>query len=60
MNQETLWGYAKTTGFYALVVIIVVQALFPFYYAILTSLKTGAAMFEITYLPTAFFAAELQ
>jgi trehalose/maltose transport system permease protein len=45
------WKYCKSTTFYAFVVIIVLQALFPFYYAIITSLKTGSALFEITYLP---------
>lgn len=38
-------------GFYALVVAIVLFSVFPFYYAILTSLKTGTALFEVTYLP---------
>jgi trehalose/maltose transport system permease protein len=54
MTQENLWGYVKSTAFYALVVAIVVQALFPFYYAIVTSLKSGAALFEINYFPTSF------
>jgi trehalose/maltose transport system permease protein len=48
------WDYFKTTAFYALVVIIVVQALFPFYYAIVTSLKFGADLFVISYWPTSF------
>ena len=54
MTQDNLWSYVKTTAFYALVVAIVVQALFPFYYAIVTSLKTGSALFEIDYFPTSF------
>ncbi len=54
MTQDNLWSYVKTTAFYALVVVIVVQALFPFYYAIVTSLKTGSALFEIDYFPTSF------
>lgn len=41
----------KTLGFYALVAIIVVQAMFPFYYAILTSFETGQAIFDINYFP---------
>jgi trehalose/maltose transport system permease protein len=45
------WKYFKTTAFYAFVVLIVLQAVFPFYYAIITSFKTGSALFEITYLP---------
>ncbi|HMN86129.1 MAG TPA: carbohydrate ABC transporter permease [Bauldia sp.] len=37
--------------FYALVVVIVVFAVFPFYYAIITSLKTGTALFQVDYWP---------
>jgi trehalose/maltose transport system permease protein len=47
-------AWFKTTAFYAFVVIIVVQAVFPFYYAIVTSFKTGAEIFEISYLPKTF------
>lgn len=47
----TASGFIKTTAFYALVAIIVIVAIFPFYYAILTSFKTGTALFEINYLP---------
>ncbi len=39
--------------FYALVITIVVISVFPFYYAIVTSFKTGTALFEVDYLPTA-------
>ena len=42
----------KTTLFYFAVVLIVVIAIFPFYYAFLTSLKTGTALFSVTFLPT--------
>jgi trehalose/maltose transport system permease protein len=45
------WKYFKTTAFYAFVTLIVLQAVFPFYYAVITSFKTGTALFEITYLP---------
>ncbi len=38
--------------FYAFVVIVVVFAVFPFYYAIITSFATGAALFEIHYWPS--------
>ena len=44
----------KNTAFYALVAIIIVVAVFPFYYAILTSFKSGTALFEINYLPRTF------
>ncbi|MCL6654956.1 carbohydrate ABC transporter permease [Agrobacterium rubi] len=42
----------KNAAFYTLVAVIVIVAVFPFYYAILTSFKTGTALFEINYLPT--------
>jgi trehalose/maltose transport system permease protein len=44
----------KTAAFYLLVAVIVVVAVFPFYYAIITSLKSGTALFEIDYWPTSF------
>ena len=47
-------AWIKTTSFYAFVVFIVVQAVFPLYYALVTSFKTGAAIFEISYFPTSF------
>jgi trehalose/maltose transport system permease protein len=49
-----LWDYTKTALFYLLVAIIVVIAVFPFYYAILTSFEKGTAIFEVNYLPIAF------
>lgn len=42
------------TGFYALVGVIVLFAVFPFYYAILTAFETGSALFEVNYLPESF------
>ncbi|MER8366623.1 carbohydrate ABC transporter permease [Mesorhizobium sp. M0991] len=42
----------KRTAFYLLVAVIVVVAVFPFYYAIITSLKSGTALFQIDYWPT--------
>lgn len=47
-----LWKLTKQVLFYALVVVIVVVAVFPFYYAILTSLKSGTDLFRVTYWPT--------
>ena len=44
----------KRTGFYLLLAVIVLQAVFPFYYAILTSFETGQAIFDINYLPESF------
>ncbi|QDZ11161.1 carbohydrate ABC transporter permease [Devosia ginsengisoli] len=49
-----LWKLTKSVLFYALVVFIVVVSVFPFYYAILTSLKSGTDLFRITYWPTSF------
>ena len=47
----------KRTGFYALVVFIVLFSIFPFYYAILTSLKSGTALFRVNYIPVDFSLA---
>ncbi|MDQ0468286.1 carbohydrate ABC transporter permease [Labrys wisconsinensis] len=44
----------KTIGFWALVALIVIYAVFPFYYAILSSLKSGSDLFKVTYLPQVF------
>ncbi len=41
----------KTTSFYALVALIVLVSVFPFYYAILTSFESGTAIFRVNYLP---------
>jgi trehalose/maltose transport system permease protein len=51
MRLQRLVGNAL---FYLLVAVIVVFAVFPFYYAILTSFKTGTAMFQVNYWPTSF------
>lgn len=37
--------------FYVLVAIIVVYAVFPFYYAILSSMKSGSELFRVDYFP---------
>ena len=44
----------KTASFYALVVVIVVFSVFPFYYAIVTSFSTGSALFVVNYWPVAW------
>lgn len=41
----------KGALFYLLVVLIVVISVFPFYYAILTSLKTGTGLFRVDFWP---------
>jgi len=49
-----VWTLAKKTAFYALVAFIVVVAVFPFYYAILTSFKSGTSLFRVEYWPQSF------
>jgi trehalose/maltose transport system permease protein len=51
MNGQKLLA---NIGFYALVVVIVVFSVFPFYYAIVTSFATGTELFKVNYLPKAF------
>lgn len=55
-----LWKITKSVLFYALVIFIVVVSVFPFYYAILTSFKSGTDLFRITYWPTSFSLANYQ
>jgi trehalose/maltose transport system permease protein len=52
-----LWKLVKDVSFYLLVGVIVLVSVFPFYYAILTSFKTGTALFEIDYWPKSFSLA---
>jgi trehalose/maltose transport system permease protein len=44
----------KRVGFWLLVAVIVLYAVFPFYYAILSSMRTGSALFRVTYWPESF------
>lgn len=48
------WTIIRKTGFYLLVALIVCASLFPFYYAILTSLESGSDLFEVNYFPESF------
>ena len=41
----------RAFGLYLVVLIIVLYAVFPFYYAVVTSLKTGSALFRVDYFP---------
>jgi len=43
----------RDLGFWLLVAAIAVFALFPFYYAVLTSLRSGTDLFRVAYLPNA-------
>ncbi len=42
----------KKAAFYALIVGIILFAVFPFYYAIITSFKSGSGLFQVDYVPT--------
>ncbi|NVK29790.1 MAG: carbohydrate ABC transporter permease [Gammaproteobacteria bacterium] len=46
MNIGTIF---KKIAFYFVVLVIVVIAVFPFYYAIITSFKTGSGIFQVDY-----------
>jgi trehalose/maltose transport system permease protein len=48
--MKLFWNAA----FYFAVLLIVVIAVFPFYYAIITSFKTGTSLFEVDYWPREF------
>ena len=50
MNRKLL----NTSAFYLLVAAVVIFAVFPFYYAIITSFATGTALFEVNYWPKHF------
>ena len=51
MNARRLLARA---GFAFAVLVILLYALFPFYYAVVTSLKTGSELFRIDYFPFAW------
>lgn len=44
----------KKIAFYMLIIGVSIVALFPFYYAILTSFEHGSALFNVNYLPESF------
>ncbi len=44
----------RSFGFWLLVALVLLYLLFPFYYAVITSLKSGSAIFSVDYWPTAF------
>ncbi len=60
VGSLNLWKITRTVLFYLLVIAIVVVAVFPFYYAVLTSLKSGTDLFRITYWPTSFSLANYE
>jgi trehalose/maltose transport system permease protein len=56
----TMQKLLSTIGFYALVLVIVVFAVFPFYYAIVTSFATGTELFQVNYWPSSFSLANYE
>jgi len=52
--SRALRNSIRSTLFYLLVAIIVFAAVFPFYYAIVTSFKTGTDLFRVSYWPAQF------
>ena len=49
-NSWSFWNIM----FYLAVILICFIAVFPFYYAIVTSFKSGTAIFQVSYLPDSF------
>ncbi|MGM0534577.1 MAG: carbohydrate ABC transporter permease [Pseudomonadota bacterium] len=49
MNQYQLTKLAKRVGFYALIAVVMVYAIFPFYYAVITSLKPSSELFRVDF-----------
>jgi trehalose/maltose transport system permease protein len=48
----THWSWPSRIGFFLLIVAIALFAVFPFYYAIVSSLKGPAELFTVSYWPT--------
>ena len=51
------YNVLKQIGLWLLIAAITIFALFPFYYAVITSLKSGQEIFNVTYLPHSFSLA---
>ncbi|GEK72093.1 MULTISPECIES: carbohydrate ABC transporter permease [Halomonas] len=49
MNQYQLMKLAKRVGLYALIAVVMVYAIFPFYYAVITSLKPSSELFRVDF-----------
>ena len=50
MKRSPFWNFM----FYVFVGFILIESIFPFYYAIVTSFKSGTDLFNISYWPTSF------
>jgi trehalose/maltose transport system permease protein len=51
-RRKSPWDGVRTAGFALLVLAIVLFSVFPFYYAILTSFRSGTALFQVSLWPT--------
>ncbi|MCW4149638.1 carbohydrate ABC transporter permease [Halomonas sp. 18H] len=49
MNQYQLMKLLKRVGLYALIAVVLVYAVFPFYYAVITSLKPSSDLFQVDF-----------
>lgn len=50
-------NFIRQASFYALVSIIILFSVFPFYYAIVSSMESGSELFTVNYLPREFSMA---
>jgi trehalose/maltose transport system permease protein len=51
MSKRMLLRGVASAGFYVLIAAILVYTLFPFYWAVVSSLRSGSALFSISLLP---------
>ncbi|MEO1854642.1 MULTISPECIES: carbohydrate ABC transporter permease [Chromohalobacter] len=49
MNTRLAKSLAKRIGFWSLIAVLLIYAVFPFYYAVITSLKPSSALFQVEY-----------
>ncbi|MGC3873731.1 carbohydrate ABC transporter permease [Halomonas sp. GXIMD04776] len=49
MNQYQLLKLLKRVGLWALIAVVMVYAIFPFYYAVITSLKPSSELFRVDF-----------
>lgn len=56
-TSSTIVQLFKSAAFYFAVLLIVLFSVFPFYYAILTSFKSGTDLFRVDYWPRSFSSA---
>ena len=52
MNSRQFAKIAKRVGFWALIAVIMVYAVFPFYYAVITSVKPSSDLFRVELWPS--------